>query len=229
MIGVFDSGAGGITVMRELRAISPSCDLVFFPDRKNAPYGIKSEKELVRLVERDIELLISHGADEVLMACCTASTVHQLINKSLRKRSIPIIKPTAKAAARATASGRVGVIATEATVRSGAFSKELSALGIHEVTELASGRLVDIIERGARDGSLAEKDARWLSAHLAPLREHGIDTLILGCTHFPHLWGEISARLPEVKIISSSREAAIEAVKNTRPTGNGKTVYIASK
>ena len=212
--------------MRELRSISSRYDIIFFPDRKNAPYGTKEESELIPLVERDIELLIERGADKVVMACCTASTVHSQIRKELRERSIPIILPTARAAARATKRGRVGVIATEATVRSGEFSRALLALGISDTVELSSARLVEIIERGAKDGSLDTQNALWLTRKLAPFREGRVDTLILGCTHFPHLQREIAARLPGVTIISSSREGALEAARNTEPTGNGKTVYI---
>ena len=77
MIGIFDSGAGGITVARELRRLVPLSDLCFFADRKNAPYGTKSEKELIPLVKRDAEILYDMGAERIIMACCTASTVHE--------------------------------------------------------------------------------------------------------------------------------------------------------
>jgi glutamate racemase len=101
LIGIFDSGAGGITAVKEVRRISKTADIVFFPDRLHAPYGTKSPEELIPLVERDVELLLSFGAETVLMACCTASTVHPFLKSKLRDAAIPIISPTAKAAAKA--------------------------------------------------------------------------------------------------------------------------------
>ena len=225
MIGVFDSGAGGISAVRELRRLSRTLDIVFFPDRKNAPYGTRTREELIPLVEGDIELLLSLGADKVLMACCTASTVYPYLKRELREVSVPIIAPTAKAAARATVTGAVGVIATEATVRSGAFTDELKRLGVKNVTEISASPLVTIIETGGRDGSLSISDGEWLTRRLAAFSDTDIDTLILGCTHFPLLRTEIGKRLPRVKLISSSYEGALEIVNSTRQMGDGKTIY----
>ena len=226
MIGIFDSGVGGITAVKELRKLQPTADLVFFPDRKNAPYGTKTTEELIPLVKRDIEILISHGADVVLMACCTASTVYPLLEERLKRVAVPIIKPTARAAAGITENGRVAVIATEATVRTEAFKKELSALDIQNVLEIPASNLVAAVENGERDGQLSSIGEALLDRHLEKAISFGADTLILGCTHFPHLEGEIQKRVPRVKIISSSREGAKTVVKGFRSNGNGRTVYI---
>lgn len=229
MIGVFDSGAGGVTAVRELRHLLPTADIVFFPDRENAPYGTRSQKELLPLVSRDIELLLSHGAELVLMACCTASTVYPMLEDELKRVAIPIIEPTARAAAEATSGGRVAVIATEATVRSGAFGRALSLHGIRETLEIAARELVAAVERGERDGRLSETGEALLDRYLKKVISYGADTLILGCTHFPHLEGEIRKRLPRVKIISSSREGAKETLKSLRSHGSGRTVYIGQR
>ncbi len=229
MIGVFDSGAGGITAIKEVRRLSNAADIAFFPDRPHAPYGTKSPEELIPLVERDVELLLSVGADTVLMACCTASTVHPFLRSDLRRAAIPIIEPTAKAAARVTKNGRIAVLATDATVRARAFGECLSRLGNLEVSEFAARELVASVEGGARDGRLSKEDGIILDGYVKAVLESGADTLILGCTHFPHLEGEIQKRLPRVKIISSSREGAIEIEKRSPLRGKGKTVYIGEK
>ena len=226
MIGVFDSGVGGLTAVREIRLIDKYADVAFYPDRKNAPYGTKSAEELIPLVERDIKLLLDRGADAVLMACCTASTVYPFIDSALKRAAIPIIKPTASAAVAATENGRIAVLATDATVRSGAFLAAIGEISSCAVFEIAARELVFAIENGARDGSLGAPDEELLEGYLNRVRLSGADTLILGCTHFPHLEGEISRRLPRVNIISSSREGAIEAVKESRRRGNGKTIYM---
>ena len=227
MIGVFDSGVGGITVVNELRSLMPSADICFFADEKNAPYGTKSKEELIPLVERDIKLLSQRGADKIIMACCTASTVHGMIESRLQNLSFPIIEPTARAAAKATKNGRVGVIATEATVRSSAFKKALlKYASIHEVLEIQTQRLVKMVESGARDGKLNNEEKNELKAMLLPFANGRFDTLILGCTHFPHLEREIASALGGINIISSSREGAHEIAKEPFRRENGKTIYI---
>ena len=229
MIGIFDSGAGGITVARELRRLAPLSDLCFFADRKNAPYGTKSEKELIPLVKRDAEILYDMGAERIIMACCTASTVHESLPNWLKGITVPIIEPTARAAAKATKNGRVGVIATEATVRSSAFGRALLKHdSVRDILEVPAQPLVGMVESGVADGSVSDGDKIILRDILAPFRRGGYDTLILGCTHFPHLFGEISKILPGVNIISSSREGALEIVKEPLKKENGRIIYTES-
>ena len=226
MIGVFDSGAGGLTAISELRHLMPSADICFFADRKNAPYGTKSRRELIKLVEGDILKLYRKGADRILMACCTASTVYEYLPQEMKRIALPIIEPAAREAARVTACGKIGVIATEATAASGAFSKALSKFPtVKEVYELPLQRLVTMVEGGAVDGNLQSHERDELSRLLAPLRNK-IDTLILGCTHFPHLEREIGGCLSGVRLVSSSREGAREISKITKNTGKGKTVFL---
>lgn len=227
MIGVFDSGAGGLTAISELRRIMPNIDICFFADRKNAPYGTKSQPELLRLVERDIRKLCNAGCERVLIACCTASTVFSLLPKDMQNIAHPIISPTVKEAARVTKNGKIGVIATEATVTSGAFRRELSALGgVREVFELPTQKLVTLVECGVTDENIKASESAKLSRILTPIKNSDIDTLILGCTHFPHLEKEIGRILPSVRLISSSREGAKEISKYILPCGTGKTVYL---
>ena len=227
MIGVFDSGAGGLTALAELRKIQPSIDVCFLADRKNAPYGTKSRREIIRLVTRDVVRLREAGADKILMACCTASTVYPFLDKRLRECLYPIIMPTAKEAARTTENGRIGVIATNATVKSGAFSEALSSIGGLHVTEIPAQELVSVVEGEMKDGRITQAVQEKIARLLMPLRKEKIDTLILGYTHFPHLEKQIAGCLPGVRLISPSREGAKEIIKSCLTAkGKGITVYL---
>ncbi len=215
-----DSGEGGRVAVEELRRIAPLADICFFADRENAPYGTKSPLEIITLLRADIQRVRDAGADEVLIACCTASTVYDRLTKVERKGVFPIIKPTARAAALATKNGRIGVLATEATVKAHAFSRELLRLdpSLH-VTETAAQRFVGYVERGRID----HKDVRQT---VEEMQEDGIDTLVLGCTHFPRLAGIIREYADKITIISSAREGALEIAKHASLTGHGATIYI---
>ena len=227
MIGVFDSGAGGLTAIAEMQRINPSVDICFLADCKNAPYGTKSERELTRLVREDVSRLLDAGAENILMACCTASTVHNLLPDGMKKITLPIIAPAAKEAARVTRLGRIGVIATSATVRSGRFSKELFQYGsVKDVFELPTQELVSLVECGATDRHMITRDREILYNILKPIKSFGIDTLILGCTHFSHLEREIGACLPGVRTVNASKIGAKEIIKRNLGYGKGKTVYL---
>lgn len=227
MIGLFDSGAGGLATLAELRALCPSADICFFADRENAPYGTKDRDTLVRLVRRDIEILRSAGADKILMACCTASTVYPLLNRAERDIAVPIIAPAARAAARATKNGKVGVISTRATHRSGAFGRALRAVSPSlSVTEWEAQELVALIEGGVSDEDSTPAARAKIARLVAPAIDAGIDTLILGCTHFPRVGGIIASCLPSVTLVSSAREGALEIAKSSDTDGCGATIYL---
>lgn len=227
MIGVFDSGAGGLTAISEIKRLNPSADICFFADYKNAPYGTKTEKELLRLVKEDIQKLRGNGVDRILVACCTASTVHKYLPKDMQKGTVPIIDITALEAALTTKNGKIGVIGTNATVSSKEFTKSLFRhKEVRSVFELATQKLVNAVESGVCDGNVTQAEREELFRTLLPLRQRGIDTLILGCTHFARLEKEIGGVLPGVTIINSSREGAKEILKNYTLKGNGKTIYL---
>ena len=227
MIGVFDSGAGGLLAVREIRRLSPYADVVFFADRQNAPYGMKTKDELIELVKADIELLRGAGADKILMACCTASTVHEYLPYDMREIACPIILPTAKRAAAVTECGNIGVIATRATVASGAFRKALSGYQkCRSVYEFEAQNLVELVESGCTDESITEREFEIIKETLSPLADKKIDTLILGCTHFPHIEKTISKCLQNVKTVSSAYEGAFEILKKQEDEGEGKTLFL---
>lgn len=225
MTGIFDSGVGGLSVAAEVRRLCPRADLVYYADVKNAPYGTKTPAELLPLVRADIARLRAAGAEHILIACCTAGTVYQDLPQEERALCTPILEPTARAAARASSRGRIGILATEATVRASAFSPPLLRYRPDaRLFPLAAQSFVSLVERAAvrethRTGRctppafpltlhLTEKERTHIGAVLAPLRRAEIDTLLLGCTHFPHIASAISQALPGVRLISCAREGA---------------------
>lgn len=228
MIGIFDSGVGGLTALCEVRRLMPRADITYLADRENAPYGTKSDEQILYCVKRNLERLRVLGAKKILIACCTASTLYSRLTPEEREISIPIIIPAARAAVEATENRRIAVIATRATVRSRAFSRAISAeCDRCKALECDAQELVGMVEGGARDGTpLSEPDARTLFEILRPINSFGADTLILGCTHFPHIRKHIAALLPDVKLISPSLEGALELAKSTVAEENGTTVYL---
>lgn len=208
MLGLFDSGRGGLNTVGYLRESGDDLDLVYLIDTENAPYGTKSEKEIVDITKSNIKALTGMGAERVLIACCTASTVHRLLPDEYKAVSIPIIDAVAGEAKRLTRSGRVGVIATEHTVRSGSFSRALAGLS---VSELPLSSLVERIDNGLSDASVTDSDIRWLEELITPVLSANVDTLVLGCTHFPalaHTIGEIANRYGNIRLVDSARVGA---------------------
>ena len=226
MIGIFDSGKGGLFALSELRHNMPSADICFYADKENAPYGTKSETELTRLVKRDIEILKSEGAEVVLMACCTASTVYHRLSNEEKSICCPIILPTAKSAANSIRDGKVAVIATERTVKSHAFRNALHDFDSECVLELSLGELVALIENGISDSCIDEKIKTKINSMLLPVRESGASALILGCTHFAYVEKTVSELLPGIRIINSAREGALEIKSKTKDLGSGRTFFL---
>lgn len=208
MLGLFDSGTGGLNTVRYLKETNKDRDLIYLIDRNNAPYGIKSEKELVEITKKNIKTLTGMGCKHVLIACCTASTVYNLLPDEEKSVSIPIISAVAKEAERQSKRKRIGVIATERTVSSHAFRDELADC---YVKELALSRLVTMIDDGLSDVTVTKKDEEILEDMLMPILTADIDTLILGCTHFPALAGtieKISAKHGKIRLINSAMVGA---------------------
>lgn len=199
--------------MRYLKNAGEDRDLLYLIDRENAPYGIKTEKEILKITENNVKALTGMGAQAVLIACCTASTVHHLLPDEERRVSIPIIQAVANEARSVTRRGRVGVIATDRTVSSGAFTKALPGLS---VTELALGELVRRIDGGLSDVTATDEDISAIENMLIPILREDIDTLILGCTHFPAIYNTvcgITAKYGDVSIIDSARIGADTLIK----------------
>lgn len=185
-IGVFDSGVGGLTVVKHIIENLPGESIIYVGDTANVPYGGKSTRELVRLGKNIIDFLIHRGVKAVVAACNTSSSISLPILRGFY--DIPlldVILPGARNAVSVTRNGKIGVIATQATVNSQAYTGHIQALepGL-EVYEVACPRFVPLVESGQFEGEEVEKTARL---YLEPLIEYGIDTLVLGCTHYPFL------------------------------------------
>lgn len=215
MIGVLDSGRGGLVAYKELRRLIPRVDITYLADRKNAPYGNKSPSEILRLTECGIRRLGDMGCEIILIACCTASSLHEMLTEELRNISIPIITPTARLCRE---SKSVLVIATEHTVKSGAFSKEIKRFSTASVREIPMQPLVSLIEWGRDTKNAVEKIIKMCD---------GYDTLILGCTHFSHIYDELRARLPDVQILSPAHIGANEVRKIKISRGCGLDRYTS--
>lgn len=228
MIGVFDSGVGGLNSYRELRRLLPDEDIIYLADRKNAPYGTKDRDTILNLTKNNIRALKDMGADEVLIACCTASSVYPLLNDEERRRAVPIIEPAAREAAKE--GDRIAVIATKETVRSHAFGKAIERINPCAcVTEIPTQILVSLVELGARDGELLPREGELLDRIASEVLCAGADALILGCTHFSSLRGELGARLCGTRIIDAAvigaRELALRHGVRRGAVSSGRVTY----
>ncbi len=207
-IGVFDSGLGGLTVAAAVRRRLPRESILYLGDTARLPYGSKSPETVTRYSRRNIEFLSERGVKAVVVACNTASAL-ALPGLAAALPTWGVIEPGARRAAEVS-RGRVGVIGTESTVRSGAYARALHAARPDlEVLSRACPLFVPLVEEGWHDDPVTEEVAR---RYLEPLLEAGIDTLVLGCTHYP-LLAPVLARVagPGVVLVDSA-EAVAEAV-----------------
>ena len=208
-IGVFDSGVGGLTVVSALRRRLPGESILYLGDTARLPYGSKSPETVTRYTQRNIDFLTGRGVKAVVVACNTASALALPILDMHEVPTWGVIEPGARKAA-AVSRGRVGVIATEATVRSDAYPRALRALRPDlEILSRPCPLFVPLVEEGWHDDPVTEEVAR---RYLGPLLEAGIDTLVLGCTHYP-LLVPVLRRVagPEVILVDSA-EAVAEMV-----------------
>jgi glutamate racemase len=210
-IGVFDSGIGGLTVVRALRRLLPGESIVYFGDPARFPYGTKSAETITRFALEDAEFLLGRGVKLVVVACHSASST--ALPELARRLPVPVlgvIEPGARAAANATRSNRIAVIGTHATIAAGAYERAIRSLRPGaEIIAKPTSLFVPLAEEGWLDGEVAEAVAR---RYLAGLAEEGVDTLLLGCTHFPLLARVIGRVLgPGVRLIDSAEETAASA------------------
>lgn len=210
-IGMFDSGVGGLTVARAVLDQLPGERILYIGDTANTPYGPRPIDEVRALALGVMDELVDSGVKLLVIACNTASAavLHDARARYTLGKSVPVIEvihPAARAAARVTRNGRIGLIATQGTVDSRAYSDALSAVPGVELISQACPRFVELAERGITTGPEALGVAE---EYLAPMRDAGVDTLILGCTHYPLLVGPISYVMGEdVRLVASSDETA---------------------
>ncbi len=208
-IGIFDSGLGGLTVLQEIERQLPDEDTVYFGDSGRAPYGTKSHDTIVKFALQDMRFLLEHRIKALVIACNTASA--HAFDEIRAEAGIPVLEvigPGAMAAAQATRNGRIGIIGTQATVDSGVYLRAvetLTPLGV-VIHQQACPLFVGLAEEGWWENDIARRVA---VEYLAPLRKAGIDTLVLGCTHYPLLKKVISEAMgPSVALIDSATEVA---------------------
>ncbi|MDO4749562.1 MAG: glutamate racemase [Eubacteriales bacterium] len=212
-IGVFDSGLGGLSALRTLEEILPSENFIYFGDSGRMPYGGRSEEEITAFTAQILRFLCEREVKLLVVGCGTISAVAMPhLAASCPVPFVDVITPASETAVRLTKSGHVGVLATEATVRSGAYKKTM--LGLNPalmITQTPAPLLAPLVETG----HLTIDDPELRSAveeSVAPLREAGPDTLILGCTHYPLIAGPIGAMMGEgVQLVSNGGEAAHRA------------------
>lgn len=207
-IGVFDSGLGGLTAVKELMHVLPHEDIIYFGDTGRVPYGTRSAETLLKYVSQDIRFLKTFDIKMIVIACGTASTV--VLPRLAGEIDIPIVgvvDEAARAAAACSVSKRIGVIATNATINSGMFQNKLHALCPDaRVYAVACPLFVPLVENGHTHSQVARLVAE---EYLSDLRAETIDTLIMGCTHYPLLRDVISETIgKEVSLIDVGRQTA---------------------
>ena len=211
-IGVFDSGLGGLTVVRELRRQLPAESIVYFGDTARVPYGSKSPSTVRHYSREAAAFLLDRDVKAIVIACNTATAhAHETLAEELSVPVLGVIEPGARAAAAATRSGRIGVIGTAGTIASGAYDLAVRRLVGDRARVYAQPcpLFVPFVEEG-----LAEHPATRLVAqdYLAALRDVDVDVLVLGCTHYPLLRDLLADIMgPEVRLVDSAEETAIEA------------------
>jgi len=206
-IGVFDSGVGGLTVVAELRRRLPGESILYLGDTARLPYGTKSRATVERYTQRNIGFLMDHGVKAVVVACNTASALG-LDRIDIEVPLLGVIEPGARRAA-AVSRGRVGVIATESTVRSKAYPEALHRVRRElEVHTQAAPLLVPLVEEGWHDDPITEQIVK---RYVAPLQEARVDTLVLGCTHYPLLTPVVRRLMgPDVELVDSAETVSLE-------------------
>ncbi|WP_251447921.1 glutamate racemase [Vermiculatibacterium agrestimuris] len=220
-IGVFDSGLGGLTALRELRRLLPGEELIYFGDTGRVPYGGRSREIILRYARQDVAFLRSFDPKAIIIACGTVSA--NALTELSAENDLPIfgvVGPAAQAAAATTRNGKVGLIGTAASIRSGAYEREIAQLAPRlEVFSRPCPLFVPLVENGRfRPGDqVVELVAE---EYLQPLRSAGVDTLVLGCTHYPLLRDVVGQVMgPQVTLIDTGAVCAVHAARALEAQG----------
>ncbi len=220
-IGIFDSGVGGLTVQRAILAALPAVDTIYLGDTARVPYGTKSAETVTQYSLRNARFLASQGIDLLVVACNTASAVAlPALRAELAVPVLGVVEPGARVAARLSRTGRIGVIGTQGTIRSGAYQEAIRrARPEAQVTAVACPLFVPLAEEGWTDPD--DPIVRGIvHRYLGPLGDAGIDALVLGCTHYPLLKAAIAQELPGIALVDSA-EAIAQEVRERLGAGEG--------
>lgn len=230
-IGVFDSGLGGLTAVRRMHEIMPKEKIIYFGDTGRVPYGTRSPETIVQYTRQDVAFLRSFDIKGIVVACGTVSSVAlDIVAAETDVPMIGVVGPACRCALEATRSGRIGVIGTPGTIKSGSYERTLHRMreGL-TVSAKACPLFVPLVENGrVHRGDIVIETV--VAEYLAEMREAGVDTLILGCTHYPLLEDVIAAYMgPEVRLIDPGAAAAEYAAEVlARGEGPGETRYFVS-
>lgn len=212
-IGVFDSGVGGLTVAREIMRQIPNERIVYFGDTARVPYGSKSKDTVTKYSRQIIRFLRTENVKAIVIACNTASAFAlDTLQKEFELPIIGVVKPGAKMAAETTKNGKIGLIGTEGTIRSEVYAEFIKSFKPDvEVIGKACPLFVPLVEEGMWQDTITEQVAH---RYLEKLKKQDIDTLIMGCTHYPLLYSTIQGIMGEqVKLINPAYETAVELKK----------------
>ena len=206
-IGIFDSGVGGLTVARAILDQLPNESTLYIGDTARGPYGPRPLAEVREFALETMDFLVDQGVKAIVIACNTASAA--MLRDARERYSVPVIEviqPAVRRAVAATRTGNIGVIGTRATIDSKAYVDAFAAAPQLQITSIACPLFVEYVERGETSGAEITKVAR---EYLAPVMDAKVDTLVLGCTHYPLLTGVISYVMGEgVTLVSSAEETA---------------------
>ncbi len=208
-IGIFDSGIGGTSIWREIHRLLPQESSIYLADSKNAPYGNRSKEEILALSIKNTEYLLNHGCKLIVVACNTATTNAIKYLRENYPVSFVGIEPAIKPAALNTKTGSVGILATKGTLSSELFYHTSKSFAQDiQVTEVVGEGIVQLMEEGKMD---SEEMKTLLRKYLEPMLENNIDTLVLGCTHYPYLIPILEQLVPkQVHIIDSGAAVAMQ-------------------
>ncbi|HAX81701.1 MAG TPA: glutamate racemase [Actinobacteria bacterium] len=225
MIGVYDSGVGGLAVLRHIRRLLPNADMVYLADQAHMPYGVRSLEDVRRLAEAAVGSLVVRGADTVVVACNTASAAALQHLRSMFAVPIVGMEPAVKPAAAATRSGKVVVLATPTTFEGAVFDDLVGrfASGIDVIAYPCPGWAAAVEESWPAGSEAA------IAAHLAPVIARGVDTIVLACTHYSFLDDAIVAAVGSgVTLIDPAEAVARQVVRVAATGGTGTTTYLTT-
>lgn len=211
-IGFFDSGVGGTSIWKEVIQLLPNENTIYLADSRNAPYGIRTKEEIVKLSFKNTDLLLNKGCKLIVVACNTATT-NAIENLRNAYKATPFIgiEPALKPAVASSQTNLIGVLATKGTIVSDLFSKSVQSFKDTKIIEQIGYGLVELIENNKID---SPEMTQLLHLYLTPMIEAGIDYLVLGCSHYPYLIPQMRTILPShIKIIDSGQAVARQTQK----------------
>lgn len=218
-IGIFDSGLGGLTCVKKVMEIMPNEDIIYFGDTGRVPYGTKSMDTIIKYVRQNINFLESFDIKFIIIACGTASSAAlPNIQDEIKTEIIGVLEPTCQEAVKVTKNNKIGVIGTQGTINSGKYLETINKINADiEVYSTACPMFVPLVENGYTEGEVARLIVK---EYLTPIKEKGVDVLIMGCTHYPLLRKEIQRFMgDDVELIDSGAAAAVEAKAHLQKRG----------